>query len=146
MAVLIALPVRLRVPGHAALLMGWGEKAGLLPWRSGWQFLGTSLDNLVEFPSIKPNTSALGAIVDLHPLSLTHREGDTTDGTWHTGSAAHRRASSFVGKMVRMDCQLSQRLAPSVLLRSDITAAGRCQRGPAREDDMGASRADFNPD
>jgi hypothetical protein len=93
MAVLVALPVWLRVPGHPALLMGWGEKAGLLPWRSGWQFLGTSLDNLVEFPSIKPNTSALGAIVDLHALSLTHREGDTTDGTWHTGSTAHRGAS-----------------------------------------------------
>ena len=145
MAVLVTLPVRLRVLGHAALLMGRGEKTGLLPWRSGWQILGTSLDN-VEFPSIKPNTSALRAIVDLHALSLTHREGDTTDGTWHTGSAAHRRASSFVGKMVRMDCQLSQRLAPSVLLRSDITAAGRCQRGPARKDDMGAPPADFNPD
>jgi hypothetical protein len=68
-------------------------KGGLLYWSGGWRLLGTSLEDLVEFPAVEPNTTALRAIVNLDALSLTHHEGNLTDGTRHTGGAGHRRTS-----------------------------------------------------
>lgn len=90
MAMLIAVSMWLSVARTAPLIILRLQKGGLLHRSCGWRILGASLDDLVEFSSIEPNTPALGAIVNFNTLSLTHHEGDTTDGTWHTGSAGHR--------------------------------------------------------
>ncbi len=90
---LMALSVWLGVPPVVALMTLWVQEGGLLHRSSRWRVLGTSLDDLVEFPSIEPNAPALRAIINLHPLSLAHHEGNMTDGTWHTGGAGHRWAS-----------------------------------------------------
>jgi hypothetical protein len=91
--VLMALSIWLSMALVLALMMLWVHKAGLLCWSGGWCVLGASLDDFVEFPAVEPNTTALGAIVNLDALSLTHHERDTTNGTRHTGSTGHRRAS-----------------------------------------------------
>ena len=91
---LMAMPIRLGVAPLVALMILRVQKAGLLCWSSsGWRILGVSRDNLVEFPAVEPDTPALGAIVNLDTLPLAHHEGDTTDGTRHTGSTGHKRAS-----------------------------------------------------
>jgi hypothetical protein len=52
--------VRLSVTSIMALIMLRLQKGGLQHRSSGWRVLGTSLDDLVEFPTIEPNTPALG--------------------------------------------------------------------------------------
>jgi hypothetical protein len=43
-----------------------------------------TLDNLIEFPAIKPNTPALGAIVDFDAGTLGHHKiSSSTDWTLH---------------------------------------------------------------
>jgi hypothetical protein len=93
MAVLMAVTVWLSIAGIVALIILRLRNGGLLHWSSGWRILGASLDDLVEFPSIEPNPTALRAIVNLDALSFTHHEGDPTDGTRHTGGTGHRQVS-----------------------------------------------------
>jgi hypothetical protein len=76
MAVLMAVPVRLGVAPVVALMMLWVQKAGLLCLSSSWRVLGASLDDLVEFPSVEPNTPALWAVVNLDALEITPDFGD----------------------------------------------------------------------
>ena len=90
---LMALSVWLGVAPVVALMTLWVQEGGLLHRSVSWRILGTSLDDLIEFPTVEPDTPALWAIVNFHALSLTHHEGDTTDGTRHTGGTGHRRAS-----------------------------------------------------
>jgi hypothetical protein len=93
MAVLMAVTVWLSVAGIVAPIILRLQKRGLLRRNGGGRILGASLDDLVEFPSIEPNTPALWAIVNLDALSFTHHERDPTDGTRHTGSTGHRQVS-----------------------------------------------------
>ena len=52
----------------------------------------TSFDNLVEFTPIKPNASALLAIVDFHALPIAHHKRDLAHGAWHAaGCMCHFR-------------------------------------------------------
>jgi hypothetical protein len=88
--VLMAMPIWLSVALILSLIILRLQKGGLLCRSSRRHVLGAPLDDLVEFPSVEPNTSALGAIVNLHALPLTHHERNTTDGTRHTGSTGHR--------------------------------------------------------
>ena len=92
MAVLMAVTVWLSVARMVALILRL-RKGRLLYWNSSGCLWGASLDDLVEFPSVKPNTTALGAIVDLDALSFTHHEGEPTGGTRHTGGTGHRQIS-----------------------------------------------------
>jgi hypothetical protein len=89
----VATPVWLTVAGIVALILLRLRKAGRLRRYSGLHVLSASREDFVEFSSVQPNPTALGAIVDLDPLSLTHHEGDTTDRTRHTGGAGHGRYS-----------------------------------------------------
>jgi hypothetical protein len=93
MAVLMTLTIWLGVTGIVALIILRLQKRGLLHRSSGRRILGASFNDFVEFPAVEPNTPALGAIVNLDTLALTHHERDTTDGTRHTGGASHQRGS-----------------------------------------------------
>ena len=45
---------------------------------------GRTLDNLVKFPSVKPDTAALGAVIDFNSLAIGHNQVDGwADGTFH---------------------------------------------------------------
>jgi hypothetical protein len=89
----MAVPVWLSIARIAALIILWLRKGSLLYGSGGWHVLGAALEDLVQFPAVEPNPTALGAIVNLDTLSLTHHERDTTDRTRHTGGTGHRRAS-----------------------------------------------------
>jgi hypothetical protein len=93
MTMLMALSVWLGVPPVVALMTLWVQEGGLLHQSSRWRVLGTSLDDLVEFPAVEPDTPALRAIINLDTLSFAHHERDPTDRTRHTGGTGHRRAS-----------------------------------------------------
>jgi hypothetical protein len=88
----MAMPIWLRVATVITLIILRLRKRRLLHWSRG-RILSTSLEDLVEFPAVEPNTTALRAIVNLDALSLTHHEGNLTDRTWHTGGAGHRWTS-----------------------------------------------------
>jgi hypothetical protein len=45
--------------------------------------------NLVEFPAIKPNASALWAIVNLDALTVAHHKRNFTYRAWHSDGLVH---------------------------------------------------------
>ncbi len=90
---LMTMTIGLSVAGIMPLITLRRRKGGLLHRSSGRRILGASFDDLVEFPSVEPNTPALGAVVNLNAFALTHHERATTDGARHNGGASHQQAS-----------------------------------------------------
>lgn len=85
LAVFIAVVLAVAgVAGMRWILLAWGGRRGL-PHGHLLSFIFISpLDDLVEFAAIEPNTTALGAVVDLDALPLTHDQiGLLADGTFH---------------------------------------------------------------
>jgi len=62
-------------------------------WRRGpynlWHHIGRTLDDLVEFAAVKPHATALGAIVDLDALPVTHDQRDAADRASHFDVIIH---------------------------------------------------------
>ena len=56
----MTITMRLGLAGIVALIVLRLQKRGLLHRSSGRCILGASLNDFVEFPSIEPNTPALG--------------------------------------------------------------------------------------
>ena len=98
------------------------------------------LEDLVEFSAVEPNATALGAIVDLDALSLTHHKGNLTDRTWHTGGAGHRRTSSGWSSDHEPRPPISLTLMSTRHSCCGPTSQPHdrgCQRGPARTEHSG---------
>lgn len=71
-AMVLAAPAVLRVPATVALISWW-----LLIRRR------TPLDDLVQLTPVQPNASAVGAIVDFHALSVSHKKPRIALRAWH---------------------------------------------------------------
>ncbi len=62
---------------RTGLMLGRDERCGLL-----WRMRCRSLDDLVQFAAIQPDTAAFGAVIDLDPLALGHDQVRVVDGAF----------------------------------------------------------------
>ncbi len=85
--VFLLIIVPIVIVATAFLVLGW-LILGLRCWRGGCCgcFGRTTLDDFVQFSSVQPDTTALGAIIDLDPTPFGHQQFGTVNGTSHLSS------------------------------------------------------------
>jgi hypothetical protein len=68
-----------------------------------------TFDNLVEFPSVKPDTAALGAVINFNSLTIGHNQVDGwADGTFHDAVPPFLGLLVLLQVFLNKDCQTSR--------------------------------------